>query len=221
MAATASFRPKGRLSACHGIARSPEDRLRGRRDRGTACAWGAITAQLSPLPDRRGKKYERVSTRIASYPSRSGAWAGQAFRQMSCKSCPAAPAPIARVIAVHCSTVLPRGHPSGASARPSEGPARPLIRLASAALREDMSAQQELAGVTHGRHGSIFWGEYFMAVTDHVDLKPVHGRGLRNAILISPNSSRPCRKWAEDIFEFMEDKEEYHSQQILRRIARA
>ena len=77
---------EGRLSACHGIARSPEDRLRGRRDRGTAVPGrSAIVA----LPDRRGYA-------IASYPSRRLGW--PRFPAMSWQILPGG-LPYARVIA--------------------------------------------------------------------------------------------------------------------------
>jgi len=57
-----------------------------------------------------------------------------------------------------------------------------------------------------------------MAVSDHVDLNTfIEGVKKRN-----PGQSefiQAVQEVAEDIFEFIDDKEEYHSQQILRRIA--
>ncbi|MBA3895888.1 MAG: NADP-specific glutamate dehydrogenase [Sphingomonadaceae bacterium] len=57
-----------------------------------------------------------------------------------------------------------------------------------------------------------------MAVTDHVDLNTfVEGVKKRNPG--QPEFVQAVTEVAEDIFDFIEDKEAYHSQQILRRIA--
>ncbi len=57
-----------------------------------------------------------------------------------------------------------------------------------------------------------------MAVTDHVDLNTfVEGAKKRNPG--QPEFVQAVTEVAEDIFDFMADKEAYHSQQILRRIA--
>jgi glutamate dehydrogenase (NADP+) len=59
-----------------------------------------------------------------------------------------------------------------------------------------------------------------MAVSDHVDLNTfVEGVKKRNPG--QPEFVQAVQEVAEDIFDFMEgpDKEKYHSQQILRRIA--
>ncbi len=57
-----------------------------------------------------------------------------------------------------------------------------------------------------------------MAVTDHVDLNTfVEGVKKRNPG--QPEFVQAVTEVAEDIFDFMEDKEHYHSAQILRRIA--
>ena len=57
-----------------------------------------------------------------------------------------------------------------------------------------------------------------MAVTDHVDLNGFM-EGVKKRNPYQPEFVQAVQEVAEDIFEFMEDKEEYHSQQILRRIA--
>ncbi len=57
-----------------------------------------------------------------------------------------------------------------------------------------------------------------MAVTDHVDLKTFM-EGVKRRNPHQPEFTQAVQEVAQDIFEFMEDKEEYHSQQILRRIA--
>ena len=57
-----------------------------------------------------------------------------------------------------------------------------------------------------------------MAVTDHVDLNTfVEGVKKRNPG--QPESVQAVTEVAEDIFDFIEDKEQYHEAQILRRIA--
>lgn len=57
-----------------------------------------------------------------------------------------------------------------------------------------------------------------MAVSDHVDLDTfVEGVKKRNPG--QPEFVQAVQEVAEDIFDFMEDKERYHSEQILRRIA--
>ena len=57
-----------------------------------------------------------------------------------------------------------------------------------------------------------------MAVTDHVDLNGFM-EGVKKRNPYQPEFVQAVQEVAEDIFEFMQDKEEYHSQQILRRIA--
>lgn len=57
-----------------------------------------------------------------------------------------------------------------------------------------------------------------MAVTDHVDLNGFM-EGVKKRNPYQPEFVQAVQEVAEDIFEFMADKEEYHSQQILRRIA--
>jgi glutamate dehydrogenase (NADP+) len=57
-----------------------------------------------------------------------------------------------------------------------------------------------------------------MAVTDHVDLATfIEGVKKRNPG--QPEFVQAVQEVAEDIFDFIEDKEAYHSEQILRRIA--
>ena len=57
-----------------------------------------------------------------------------------------------------------------------------------------------------------------MAVTDHVDLATfIEGVKKRNPG--QPEFVQAVQEVAEDIYDFIEDKEQYHSQQILRRIA--
>jgi glutamate dehydrogenase (NADP+) len=57
-----------------------------------------------------------------------------------------------------------------------------------------------------------------MAVADHVDLKTFM-EGVKSRNPHQPEFTQAVQEVAQDIFEFIEDKEEYHSQQILRRIA--
>jgi len=57
-----------------------------------------------------------------------------------------------------------------------------------------------------------------VAVSDHVDL-PTFMEGVKKRNPYQPEFVQAVQEVAEDIFEFMQDKEEYHSQQILRRIA--
>ena len=57
-----------------------------------------------------------------------------------------------------------------------------------------------------------------MAVTDHVDL-PTFIEGVKKRNPGQDEFVQAVQEVAEDIFEFIEDKEAYHSQQILRRIA--
>ena len=57
-----------------------------------------------------------------------------------------------------------------------------------------------------------------MAVTDHVDL-PTFMEGVKRRNPHQPEFVQAVQEVAEDIFEFIQDKEEYHSEQILRRIA--
>ncbi|MET0360456.1 MAG: NADP-specific glutamate dehydrogenase [Sphingobium sp.] len=57
-----------------------------------------------------------------------------------------------------------------------------------------------------------------MAVSDHVDLSTfMEGVNKRNPH--QPEFVQAVQEVAEDIFDFIEDKEDYHAQQILRRIA--
>ena len=57
-----------------------------------------------------------------------------------------------------------------------------------------------------------------MAVSDHVDL-PQFIEGVRKRNPGQTEFVQAVQEVAEDIFEFIEDKEEYHHYQILRRIA--
>jgi len=57
-----------------------------------------------------------------------------------------------------------------------------------------------------------------MAITDHVDL-PTFMEGVKRRNAHQPEFVQAVQEVAEDIYDFIEDKEEYHSQQILRRIA--
>lgn len=57
-----------------------------------------------------------------------------------------------------------------------------------------------------------------MAIHDHVDLNQFM-EGVKKRNPHQPEFVQAVQEVAEDIFEFMEDKEEYHSAQILRRIA--
>lgn len=57
-----------------------------------------------------------------------------------------------------------------------------------------------------------------MAVSDHVDL-PTFMEGVKKRNPNQPEFVQAVQEVAEDIYEFIADKEDYHSQQILRRIA--
>jgi glutamate dehydrogenase (NADP+) len=57
-----------------------------------------------------------------------------------------------------------------------------------------------------------------MAVTDHVDFNGFM-EGVKRRNPYQPEFVQAVQEVAEDIFDFIADKEEYHSQQILRRIA--
>ena len=57
-----------------------------------------------------------------------------------------------------------------------------------------------------------------MAVSDHVDL-PTFMEGVKKRNAGQPEFCQAVQEVAEDIFDFIEDKEQYHAQQILRRIA--
>ncbi len=57
-----------------------------------------------------------------------------------------------------------------------------------------------------------------MAVSDHVDL-PTFMEGVKKRNPYQPEFVQAVQEVAEDIFDFMADKEQYHAQQILRRIA--
>lgn len=56
-----------------------------------------------------------------------------------------------------------------------------------------------------------------MAVSDHVDL-PAFIEGVKRRNPGQPEFVQAVQEVAEDIFDFIQDKEDYHSQQILRRI---
>ncbi|HEV2568032.1 NADP-specific glutamate dehydrogenase [Sphingomonas sp.] len=57
-----------------------------------------------------------------------------------------------------------------------------------------------------------------MAVTDHVDL-PTFIEGVKKRNPGQPEFVQAVQEVAEDIFDFIQDKEQYHKWQILRRIA--
>jgi glutamate dehydrogenase (NADP+) len=57
-----------------------------------------------------------------------------------------------------------------------------------------------------------------MAATDHVDL-PTFIEGVKRRNPGQPEFCQAVQEVAEDIYDFIEDKEAYHSEQILRRIA--
>jgi glutamate dehydrogenase (NADP+) len=57
-----------------------------------------------------------------------------------------------------------------------------------------------------------------MAVSDHVDL-PTFMEGVKKRNPYQPEFVQAVQEVAEDIFDFIQDKEQYHAQQILRRIA--
>jgi glutamate dehydrogenase (NADP+) len=57
-----------------------------------------------------------------------------------------------------------------------------------------------------------------MAVSDHVDFSGFM-EGVRRRNPYQPEFVQAVQEVAEDIFDFIKDKEEYHQQQILRRIA--
>jgi glutamate dehydrogenase (NADP+) len=57
-----------------------------------------------------------------------------------------------------------------------------------------------------------------MAVSDHVDF-PTFMEGVKRRNPHQPEFVQAVQEVAEDIFDFIEDKEAYHSEQILRRIA--
>lgn len=57
-----------------------------------------------------------------------------------------------------------------------------------------------------------------MAVADHVDF-PTFMEGVKRRNPGQPEFVQAVQEVAEDIFDFIADKEEYHAQQILRRIA--
>ena len=57
-----------------------------------------------------------------------------------------------------------------------------------------------------------------MAVSDHVDF-PTFMEGVKRRNAGQPEFVQAVQEVAEDIFDFIEDKVEYHEQQILRRIA--
>ena len=57
-----------------------------------------------------------------------------------------------------------------------------------------------------------------MAVTDHVDL-PTFIEGVKKRNPGQPEFVQAVQEVAEDIYDFIEDKEQYHEYQILRRIA--
>ena len=57
-----------------------------------------------------------------------------------------------------------------------------------------------------------------MAVSDHVDFNGFM-EGVKRRNPGQPEFVQAVQEVAEDIFDFMADKEDYHSQQILRRIS--
>jgi len=57
-----------------------------------------------------------------------------------------------------------------------------------------------------------------MAVSDHVDF-PTFMEGVKKRNPGQTEFIQAVQEVAQDIFEFIEDKEEYHEAQILRRIA--
>src|SRR3546814_5678701 len=57
-----------------------------------------------------------------------------------------------------------------------------------------------------------------MAVSDHVDFNGFM-EGVKRHNPHQPEFVQAVQEVAEDIFDFIADKEEYHGQQILRRIA--
>ncbi len=61
-------------------------------------------------------------------------------------------------------------------------------------------------------------GQEQMAVTDHVDL-PTFIEGVKKRNPGQPEFVQAVQEVAEDIYDFIEDKEQYHEYQILRRIA--
>src|SRR4029079_15616952 len=66
------------------------------------------------------------------------------------------------------------------------------------------------------RHGRPS-GESNMAVSDHVDFTTFM-EGVKRRNPYQPEFVQAVQEVAQDIFEFIEDKEAYHSEQILRRI---
>src|SRR3546814_3597218 len=61
-------------------------------------------------------------------------------------------------------------------------------------------------------------GEGCMAVSDHVDFATFM-EGVKKRNPGQPEFVQAVQEVSEDIFDFIADKEEYHAQQILRRIA--
>ena len=57
-----------------------------------------------------------------------------------------------------------------------------------------------------------------MAISDHVDL-PTFMEGVKRRNQGQPEFCQAVEEVATDIYDFIDDKEEYHKQQILRRIA--
>src|SRR3546814_13571847 len=62
-------------------------------------------------------------------------------------------------------------------------------------------------------------GEGYMAVSDHVDFSTFM-EGVRKRNPGQPEFVQAVQEVSADIFDFIDDKEEYQAQQILRRIAR-
>lgn len=69
-----------------------------------------------------------------------------------------------------------------------------------------------------GRDRGSKQGGTAMAVSDHVDL-PTFIEGVKKRNPGQPEFVQAVQEVAEDIFDFIQDKEAYHSEQILRRIA--
>src|SRR3546814_1203152 len=61
-------------------------------------------------------------------------------------------------------------------------------------------------------------GEGCMAVSDHVDFATFM-EGVKKRNPGQPEFVQAVQEVSEDIFDFIADKEEYHAQQIMRRIA--
>ena len=74
------------------------------------------------------------------------------------------------------------------------------------------------AGLWRDRRGICAVGENPMAVSDHVDFGDFMN-GVKRRNPHQDEFVQAVQEVAEDIFDFIADKEDYHQQQILRRIA--